>query len=227
MLLRLLETIPEELLPTNPDDLITMKEPKGVMEGALTSWSGAPHPGAAAQIGPLQIFNNQSPIVAVLLVLRKCNDEAASSDAPDLLFIADPDSRSSLRIDISTAYRAYGNGKYKAATVLAGAVVEVLLLWRIKAAPTDTLKTGITKHDAEVPSRKLDARDPEKWDLTDLIDVATRLKIIGDHVREACDLCREFRNLIHPGRVLRTGADASKGTALAALAAMQALLELP
>jgi hypothetical protein len=35
------------------------------------------------------------------------------------------------------------------------------------------------------------------------------------------DLARDFRNLIHPGRAQRTGADCDRGTALTALAAIE------
>ncbi len=225
MLLELLRSLPEELLPSDPQGTLVIEAAKGAMQGALASWSGGPHPGVAAQLGPSKVFGDKHPVVAVLLALRGCKDETAAADTPDLAFIKDEAARQSLRIDVATAYRAYGNGEYKAATVLAGAVVEAILLWRIKPAAAAALAATVAAHDTSVPSRKLASKDPDSWDLTDLIWVAAELKIIDTQTKNSCNLCREFRNLIHPGRVLRTGADASKATALAALAAMQKLLE--
>lgn len=225
MLLGLLRSIPEELLPVDPEGSLVIEAAKGAMEGALASWSGAPHPGAAAQLGASKVFGDKHPVVAVLLALRECKDEGPSSATPGMSFIKDDAARQSLGVDVATAYRAYGNGEYKAATVLAGAVVEAILLWRTKEVAAPAFQAAVVAHDTAQPSRKLAGRDPEQWDLTDLISVANDLRIIDSQTRASCDLCREFRNLIHPGRVLRTGADASKATALAGLAAMQKLLE--
>lgn len=211
MLLSLLRAVPEELLPAEPDANLVMEAAKGAMQGALTSWSGAPHPGAAAHLRPSKVFGDQHPLVAVLIVLRQCKDEGAASTTPGLTFIKNDAARESLRVDVATAFRAYANGEYKAATVLAGAVVEAILLWRIKGISVPSLTAAVTAHDTATPSRKLAGKDPESWDL---IEVAAALRILDDYTKASCDLCREFRNLIHPGCVLKKGADASKATAI-------------
>jgi hypothetical protein len=58
-------------------------------------------------------------------------DEIPSPATTELSFIGDLDLRNSIRNDISAAYRVLGDGLWKAATVLAGAAAEALLLWAI------------------------------------------------------------------------------------------------
>jgi hypothetical protein len=108
--------------------------------------------------------------------------------------------------------------------VLAGSAVEAILLWKIKACDPKILSQAVAAYDTKA-KQPLGGKDPEYWALGEYITVAREGKLISETTAKAADLCREFRNLIHPGRVLRTGADASKATALTALAAMELLLE--
>ena len=226
-ILALTDALPEELLPLDSNDLLMVEAAKGAMSGAIASWTGAPHPGAAAQLRSSKLFGNKHPVVALLLALRKCPDERAEREIPGLAHIGSLEARESLRTDVSTAFRAYANGEYKAATVLAGAALEALLLWRLKkATPADDIAAAIEAvRQQQPPNLKRASGDLERWDLGDLIAVAAATGNLSTENQKACDLCREFRNLIHPGRVLRKGADASKATALQALAALQAVLE--
>lgn len=224
-LLALLDALPDELLPLAPSDVLLVEAAKGAMRGALASWTGAPHSGAAARLAPSALFGGKHPVVALLLALHNCPDERADASVPELQFIPDLKARESLRTDVATAFRALGNGEYKASTVLAGSAVEALLLWRIKALDESLLAKAVASYDGGTPPKRLGARDPERWDLSELIAIAAETGAITVAMKMACDLCREFRNLIHPGRVLRSGADATKASALSALAAMQLLIE--
>jgi hypothetical protein len=225
-ILALTEALPDELLPLDANDLLLVEAAKGAMSGALVSWTGAPHQGAAAQLRSSTLFGRKHPIVALLLALRKCPDERAGREVPGLAHIVSIEARESLRTDVSAAFRAYANGEYKAATVLAGAALEALLLWRLKSVPVDDITAAIeVVRQQQPPNRNRASGDLERWDLGDLIAVAAATGKLSQDNQKACDLCREFRNLIHPGRVLRKGADASKATALQALAALQAILE--
>lgn len=59
-----------------------------------------------------------------------------AEDTADLLFISDADLRANLRSDLVAMDRALSNGEWKAATVLAGSVLDALLLWALnQAAP--------------------------------------------------------------------------------------------
>jgi hypothetical protein len=73
-------------------------------------------------------------------------------------------------------------------------------------------------------ARKLE-QEPEKWGLADLVAVAADAKLIPDDIRKQCELCKDFRNLIHPGREIRLRQRATRGRALGALAAVALLIE--
>lgn len=52
-----------------------------------------------------------------------------------LQFIQDTELRTELRSDLGAIERALSNGEWKAATILAGSSVEVLLLWALQQKP--------------------------------------------------------------------------------------------
>jgi ATP-dependent protease HslVU (ClpYQ) peptidase subunit len=135
------------------------------------------------------------------------------------LFIQDPDLRDSIRSDISAANRALHDGLWKAATILAGAAAEALLLWAIteKKTPTEIEATR-----AVVISRA--SQDPNDWVLDGCIKVARALALIEDETEKQADLAWGFRNFIHPGRSARQGNGCDRGTALSALAAVELIV---
>jgi hypothetical protein len=222
--LSLLDVLPPELLPANPNDFVVLEAAKGAMRGALANWAGGPSPGLAAQLAPSALFGGHSPIVAVLRVLQRCADEGISEDTSTLLFISDETYRESLRIDISTAFRTFGNGEYKAATVLAGAVLEAVLLNVILGAPEAELRKSVATLPPKLQKRL--QSQPEHWLLADYITVACHMSLIDNATVRAAELCREFRNFIHPGVEVRTRMSCTQATALLALGAMTRVIEV-
>jgi len=67
--------------------------------------------------------------------LIKCPDDWPPDTVHALSFITDTDLRNDLRTDIDHAERALDGSEWKAATVLSGAVVEALLLWKLASLP--------------------------------------------------------------------------------------------
>ena len=63
--------------------------------------------------------------------LTKLPDEAPSLSVQPLEFLDDAELEISVRQDVSTSYSAFANAEYKAASVLAGSVIEALLLWAL------------------------------------------------------------------------------------------------
>jgi hypothetical protein len=57
--------------------------------------------------------------------------------------------------------------------------------------------------------------------LPDYVEVAGELRIIKTDTVQQARLAKNFRNLIHPGRVIRLGQKCDRGTALSALAAVE------
>ena len=63
--------------------------------------------------------------------------------------------------------------------------------------------------------------DPVWWGLHELIEVAVDLHLVVKATADQVRLAKDFRNLIHPGRSQRVGANCNAGTAHAARAALE------
>jgi hypothetical protein len=167
------------------------------------------------QLGPgatvPQLINGVSPLVLVRGALIKCPDESPSPLTSELLFITEDAFRETVRNDVSTANSAFHNGEWKAATVLAGSAIEALLLWKIQSVGASAV--------ASLPNKP--KGPPENWDLSGYINVAKDLNVIKANTAAQAELAKFFRNLIHPGRAVRKSQVCDRGTALAALAALE------
>jgi hypothetical protein len=64
-------------------------------------------------------------------LLRTCPDDAPAPSTTDPAFISDADLRADLLQDLGEVNRSLHNGEWKGATVLAGSIVEALLLWAL------------------------------------------------------------------------------------------------
>lgn len=100
---------------------------------------------------------------------------------------------------MSSTEEALSNGERKAATVLAGSVIEALLLDAILKHPDPK---EIEKAKDKLNGRQ-SQKDPEWWFLPSLITVAFELKIINEQTEKGCRIAQDFRNYIHPGKGLR------------------------
>lgn len=95
------------------------------------------------------------------------------------------------------------------ATILAGHVIEALLLRALK-----------TKGGAS-PFKKA----PDELHLHDLIAEASKRGLITSECKQLADLAKDARNLIHPGKATRSGTRCNKATALTGLAAVYTISE--
>ena len=156
--------------------------------------------------------------------LEKCPDEGIEPTTVKLPFISDPILEESIRKDISASNQALLNGEWKAATVLAGATVEALLLWALKQQNPDDIKTAVSALVASKKLRSDTKPTPDGWVLHQLIEVAEELNVIKNETANQARLAKDFRNLIHPGRSIRIGQKCNKGTAHSAIAAIEHVL---
>jgi hypothetical protein len=168
------------------------------------------------------ISRSAEPVREIRNSLTKCPDDWPPATVHGLAFIADVDLRADLRRDIDHAQRALDGSEWKAATVLAGAVVESLLLWTLGTFPeldvhaaAKTLKLGIKP-------------DIHEWHLPDYIKVAAIFPvapakpILTADTAKMLELVKNFRNLIHPGRAVRLQKQCDRDTALVAMAGVVA-----
>jgi hypothetical protein len=150
----------------------------------------------------------QDAITVIRRVLEKCPDEYPPPTTTKLSFIQDRELRESIRNDVGAAGRAVNNAEWRAATVLAGATIEALLLWKLR------------EQDRDQPDSDLD-----RWTLHQYIEEAARLELIKEDTAKAAKLAQNFRNLIHPGRAARLGQKCDRGTAHSTFGALHHVID--
>jgi hypothetical protein len=154
---------------------------------------------------PLPAIKHVDVATVLYRALTQCPDEFPHAHTVELLFVTDADLRDSIRQDIGAINRAITHAEWKAATVLAGAAIEALLLWRLSVSPpTDTdINAAITSSITKGALKDKPPVDREKWSLSHFVEIAGELKIINAKTVSAARLCDSYRNLIHPGRARR------------------------
>ena len=169
---------------------------------------------------PLPFTNNRSPIQIMYSVLTACPDDFPASSAINLGFIADSKTRDSISSEIGSVESALRNGEWKAATVLAGAAIEALLLYRLCQFTQEERNEAVNccLHTKALGHRP--KPDPLEWTLPEMIETAAQLSLLRSNTLTEARQCKNFRNLIHPGRVLASEAKCNRGTAFSAVAAL-------
>jgi len=225
-LLSLVDSIPPELLVLEGDDYVSYIASVSIIRSAIEGWTyrGADRYSNVERIPGVSYLN---PVTILRRKLDLCPDEAPSSTTHDLSFIGDPDLRQSIRLDISTASQTFVNGEWKATTVLAGAATEALLLSYLTDNSTEPKRERAIEEllsSGNFSSKEKLPADLNKWNLSQLIQVAWKLEIIREATRSQCLLAKDFRNFIHPGREVRLDQRCNRATALTALAAVEHII---
>jgi hypothetical protein len=217
-ILRLVDELPDELITVSGDDYNRLTDSVETIRNVLEMWTSH---GSTAFYLPTKAWD---AVVGLRRSLVALPDQSVPAATAGLPFVADPALRESLRQDIATANSALHNGEWKAATVLGGAVIEALLLWAIQQEKTNKVSTVFSRLQAAgtIPA-KADPR-PDYWALDIIKQVAGELKLIEDPTIKLVSLAQGFRNLIHPGKAIRTGEACNRGTALTALAAVERVI---
>ena len=209
-ILDMVEQLPQELITLDADDLANFVSSIATLRTLIQKWQTRDF--SFERIPGLRPV---SPITLIRRALAKCPDEFPSTGTSELSFIADPGLRQSLRLDISATNSALRNGEWKATTVLSGSVVEALLLWALLSVDPIDIAAAATGLKLKVKPTL------EEWVLYEYIEIARELKLIGAKTAMQCQLAKDYRNLIHPGRAQRLGQVCNRGTALSAVAAVE------
>lgn len=198
------DAVPEALLTFDASDYADFISELAIIRSRPTLWIAHP-----------KLSRSGRQIKRLRELLSKCPDDVPAATVHDLAFIRHAALRASLRLDITHAERAREAGEWKAATVIAGSVIEALLLWKLGTAAPAAVAA------ARAIPRNVD-NDIRKWHLPDLIEVAAAFPAtrpaITDKTRDLLRIVKDFRNLIHPGRVERLGERCDRSTALIATA---------
>lgn len=200
-LVRLVEEVPAELLTVSGSDYSTLISMKELIKFRVQMWISR---GGSDNL-------TGSAVSELRRIMKLCPDEAPSPTTASLSFVTSVDLRNSIRLDVSSAFAGLHSGEWKTATVLAGSAIEALLLWAIEEK--QAAGAGLP---ASAPTKPLG-----RWDLSDYVTVSADMGLIETQVKSLTDLVRDFRNLIHPGRVRRTAMKCSRATALAALSGLE------
>jgi hypothetical protein len=223
-IIALTEQIPPELINLDEHHYMELEASRAAIKSAMQCWQG---PGGSNrfELDKLKGLSDLNPLTLIRRALGKCPDEYPSSSVRDLKFIIDSELREVLRIDLGSTNLALSNGEWKASTVLAGSIVEALLLWALQQRASTEIQQAIDKLKGKGVSIKHSASSLEDWVLYELIEVSEELEIIATDTAKQARLAKDFRNLIHPGRNIRLGQICNRGTALSAVAAVEHVIE--
>jgi hypothetical protein len=205
----LADDLPIELLTLSGDDYANYVFGLEAMQAAIDRWNyrgGDDRP---------RNHDGKSPIYLVREALSKCPDQNPSPQTTALAFISDRQLADSIRLDIDSATNALHRNDFKGATVLGGAAMEALLLWKIRDVGITSPITGMRKNIKQ---------SPEDWFLEDYITASELRGLIKPDTVEQARLAQNYRNLIHPGRAVRLVQTCNRGTAFGALAAVHLIV---
>lgn len=200
-LLALLDEVPGELIDLGSVDYLEFTRCRAVLATSLVRWN-------LGDTVPARDVGGKDPVERVRRLMKQCHDELPPAE-PELPFISDADVRLGIEDRIHAAWTDFNACEWMGTTVFAGAALEALLLWALKRA---TL--------AETPSRPLD-----ELHLADLIRLAVKNQLIDESSGGQAALAKDARNLVHPGKALRTNETCNKATALTALAAVYRVID--
>jgi hypothetical protein len=200
-LLALLDQVPTELIDLRSAEYLEFTRCRAVLATTLVRWN-------LGDIAPARDVGGKDAVERIRRLIKQCHDELPPIE-PELPFIPDIDIRLGIEDRIRAAWTDFNAREWMGATVFAGAALEALLLWALKHA---TL--------SEAPKRPLD-----ELHLAELIRLAATNRVIDEASERQAALAKDARNLVHPGRALRSGEACSKTTALTALAAVYCVID--
>lgn len=130
-IIEMLDQLPPNLLTISGEDYILFVEAVNELKGAIVFWSSDHATKMKYQIYKMRNGSKLNPITIIRNALSKCPDQGVDETTNELVFIDDNEFREALRQDISFVNQALINTEWKAVTILAGSVIEALLLYAI------------------------------------------------------------------------------------------------
>lgn len=131
---------------------------------------------------------------------------------PDFSFIKDQELSVILERDYAEIAKALISESWKSVMILSGGAIEAILL--------DLL----AKNPDSLSSAKAPQKDLLRWDLNNLIEVATEEELVDAEVSMLTDSVRNYRNLIHPGKEIRSSQKVEKNEAMIAYHVLEILI---
>jgi hypothetical protein len=221
----LVQAVPPELILLDPENYAALVASTAALEAMPLAFQST----RAPEILHLRVRGfDANPIWLIRSALANCPDEAPTIYTTVLGYIEDSELRDSIRLDLSAAQQALAQGEWKGSTVLSGAAIEALLLWRLqeheRKSPGEILMAlAMLVADKTLTHNPGADLEGSSWGLNQYVEVAAYLRIIKPDTATLVRLAKDFRNLIHPGRAARLRQKCDRATALSALAAVEAV----
>jgi hypothetical protein len=124
-------------------------------------------------------------------------------------YISDETLKASLAADYAEFQTCLNGQAWKAALVLVGSVVETILV----------------DHLLATEYQKRTGTDPLKMQLGALIDACKADKVLSQKTADLSSVLQSYRNLIHPGRLVRLGETANRNSAVIAGEVLQMIVD--
>lgn len=216
----LLRELDETVLPQKPEDYVKFVAAREAIE----STARTAETGLSVTLDKLAGFEAQNPIAIVREILGECRDDAIPASTTDMAFITDPIYREMLRRDLAAIEVFLNNRQWKAAMVIGGSLIEALLCFTLENRQKDALDALKTlRQRGDLP--KNTSEDLNWWHLKEYVIVAHLIGLLQDRTKDMALLAGQYRNLIHPGKIVREQADCTKGTAFGVVGAVFLVIE--
>jgi len=202
-LLGLLDQLPNALITLPSYKYLEFERARSALLTVLPRWSLG-----EATIGPG--VDGKNPVAVLARLLAECPNESPPPE-PEFPFITDEDIRLGIEDRTRAAWIDFNAEEWFGATISAAVALESILLWEVKRL-VDALRQDARDMKLKKP--------PDDLDLAGLIDQAFALDAISEGAAKQSHLARDARNLVHPGKVARSGTSCDKASALAAFAAL-------
>jgi hypothetical protein len=199
-LLSLLDQLPPDLVNLPFHDFLEFERCRAVLATALPKWDT--HGAQEASI------DSKNPVERIRRLLAGCPNELPPPE-PEFPFVTDDDIRLGIEDRTRAAWIDFNAKEWLGATTSAAVALEAILLWEVKRTRAAASGDG---------SSAKGGKKPDDMVLGELINETRTLGSISEDAARQARLARDARNLIHPGKVARSGATCDKGTALTALA---------
>src|SRR5262245_39051398 len=184
---------------------------------------GAPGRGSSSRPSTRFVMKRLRHLPTVCFVSR-------SSRATCVLVLA-PAARSTMRARCAKACAVVGRRAHRSSVARSSSlscsfgvgrpVRMSVLLSPVRTPKADLLFHELQTQETSTALKKAPSGAPETWDLHEYTEVAAHAGLIKDDTAAVARQVRGFRNLIHPGRAQRLAQRCDRGTALAALAAVE------
>lgn len=223
-LVKLVDQIHNVLLPSDPDQYSQLVRSVEEIRFSV-SQAESQNKLSMGQTGYFELRPSSpkkpNPVGIIRRAFELCPDEVTPHQSADIAFVKDVEIRYGLLRDLMSTRSALLHEEWKAATVIAGSLVEALLLWGIKQSAKVDISKACQSSLAKSKLSKHPTSDALNWNLFEYIEVALELGLIEENTAVQARLAKDFRNLIHPGRALKKQQVCDRGTALAANAAAE------